>query len=80
MLRAVHGHECRPRGNAGLSVSHGGKEQVIVEITDDQEEMKATVRASQENTKAAINTIRSEIQYSAKNQVEDVLASVNQQI
>jgi hypothetical protein len=51
-----------------------GQEEVKVGL----EEMKAAVRVSQENTETAANSILPELEETMKNQVEDVLASVNQ--
>jgi hypothetical protein len=45
-----------------------------------QAEMKATVRASQDKTKAGMNSIRSELEETIKNRMAIVLPSDNQQI
>jgi (p)ppGpp synthase/HD superfamily hydrolase len=43
-----------------------------------KEEIKTIVRASQKNMDAAINSIRSELEKTIKNRMEDILATVGQ--
>lgn len=47
-------------------------------MKDGKEEIKTTVRASQKNMEAAVNSIRSELENTIRIRVEDILASVDQ--
>jgi hypothetical protein len=47
-------------------------------INNGQEELKATMRVSQEQMEVAMNSIRSELEGAIKNRVADILLSVGQ--
>jgi hypothetical protein len=62
---------------AGQEKMEAYQEKMEVAIKCGQEEMKATVRASQKRCGSTISSIRSELEETMKNRVEDVLSSVD---
>jgi hypothetical protein len=53
--------------------------EAIQEWIEDNQEMEAAIRSTQEEMKTAINSILLELEETIRHQVEDILVSVNQQ-